>query len=149
MFVFLVAIAMAAGVQIQESELPQAVRSAATALVPGATIDAAFKEQKDGKTVYELELTAGPRQIDLLLAADGALLEEEEVIPQNEVPQAIRDAASSRFSGWKIDKSERAVTPTETTYEIEMSQGQQHQVVVFKEDGTVKSVVPETTPTPR
>jgi hypothetical protein len=67
--------------KVKVEELPEAVKATVDKFIrdeaPGAKIDEAKKEVEDGKVIYDIELEAGDKDIELEIAEDGTLLEKE------------------------------------------------------------------------
>jgi hypothetical protein len=57
--------------------VPESVKQAARAAVPGIVFVSAEKELENGAVVYSLEGTAGGRQHEVEVSADGKVLEIE------------------------------------------------------------------------
>ena len=64
--------------EIALSELPEIVRSAAFAAVPGFTLQKAEKELENGVVVYCLEGTLAGKAYEIDVSADGQVLDQEE-----------------------------------------------------------------------
>jgi uncharacterized membrane protein YkoI len=60
------------------SEVPAAVKDAATAAVEGIVLTEAEVEKEDGQLVYELEGKVGEKEYEIEVSADGKVLEVEE-----------------------------------------------------------------------
>lgn len=70
--------------KVKAEELPAAVKATVDKFIldpkneaTGAKIDEAKKEVEDGKVIYDIELEAGDKDIELEIAEDGTLLETE------------------------------------------------------------------------
>ena len=59
------------------SAVPQAVKDAALAAVPGLVIAEAETEQENGVTIYCIEGTAGGKEYEIEISADGQVLDIE------------------------------------------------------------------------
>jgi uncharacterized membrane protein YkoI len=64
-------------VQLALADVPEAVRAAALAAVPGLQLTSAERETEDGELVYCLEGTANGEAIDIDVAPDGTIIEIE------------------------------------------------------------------------
>jgi hypothetical protein len=73
------AVAASAGADetVALDQVPESVRKAAEAAVPGFAIQSAEKEVEDGTTLYSLEGTAGGKPCEVEVTADGKVLEIE------------------------------------------------------------------------
>ena len=67
--------------KVKVEELPDAVKATLNGFIekeaPGAKIEEIEKEVEDGKVIYDIELEAGDKDIELEIAEDGTLLESE------------------------------------------------------------------------
>ena len=103
----------AADKKVQMKDLPAAVQQAVRAEeARGARIVGLATEVKGGKTMYEVETTAGGRTKDLLLNAAGAIVETEEETAIDAVPAAVKTALESRGKVGKVETVTRGATVT-------------------------------------
>ena len=66
--------------KIRRSELPPAVEKTVAAQEAGATIRGFSVEKEKGQTFYEAEMTVNGHSKDVLIAADGTVVEIEEQV---------------------------------------------------------------------
>ena len=79
------------------SEVPQAVRTLIERETKGFDIDDIERDKDDGKIVYEVDAENDSGEMKLKIAADGTLLEiEQEMGPEN-LPEAVRNAIKKSF----------------------------------------------------
>ena len=64
-------------VEITAAELPPAVTQAVMTAYPGAILGEVEREEMDGKTIYEVELTHDENEIELKVSSDGTILESD------------------------------------------------------------------------
>lgn len=103
------------GAGIPAQELPNAARLALAQLV-GHEDFAAWTERVHGTTVYEARWVADGRQLEAEVTEEGVLLEIEEIVPADAVPEAVRRQAEQQLP----DATElRYVQITVFTYEVE------------------------------
>ncbi len=89
------------------SEVPQAVRIIIERETKGFEIDDIEREKDDGKIVYEVDAENDSGEIKLKIAADGTLLElEQEMVPEN-LPEAVRNAVKKSFGDVYFDDIEK------------------------------------------
>jgi len=110
---------------IQEAQVPAAVRNAFRHAWPTARATKYTSEHENGRTVYEIESVDGTVHRDLLLAADGAILETETQVAPAQLPAPVRTAAEAH--GAHINVAELVVTGRDTTYEISI-RGKSHKL---------------------
>lgn len=116
-----IAIALTSAAQAQErtvtaAQVPAAVRDAFRRAYPNATARKYASERENGRTVYEIESLEGTTHRDLLISADGTILETETLLTAAELPAPVRTAAEA--NGRRIQRAEITVAGRDTTYEI-------------------------------
>src|SRR5258708_19967264 len=78
--------------KIKRSDLPPAVEKTVAAQSVGATIRGFSTQKEKGQTFYEVEMTVDGHSKDVLIAADGTIVEiEEQVALASLSPQANPD----------------------------------------------------------
>jgi uncharacterized membrane protein YkoI len=92
--------------KIKRSELPPAVEKAVVEQSQGATIRGFSQEKENGQTFYEAELVVKGHSKDVLMDADGAVVEVEEQIPTESLSRAVRDGLQSKAGNGKLVKVE-------------------------------------------
>ena len=119
----------------KSQEYPAAVATAFQKAYPNATVTHAAKEVEDGKTTYELETMDRGTRRDLVYAADGTLLVEEEVIAADAVPAPVTAAVKARYKSATLSVCEKVTTKGVVTYELQLK-GAPVKSVELKPDGT-------------
>jgi hypothetical protein len=122
---------------IPAASLPQAVRDAVATRFPGADITAASQEGTGKKLEYEATVTVGGHRYDLAFDATGRLLEQEERVAPEALPEPVRATLAGRFAGWTVRTAESATTDAGVTYEILLVQGEKRREVKLAADGKV------------
>lgn len=120
-FCLVMTIALAGSLAAQETTLtaaqvPAAVRDGFRRAYPNATARKYSSERENGRTVYEIESVEGTTHRDLLLSADGTILETETLLTLAQLPAPVRAAAEA--GGRHIQRAELTVAGQDTTYEI-------------------------------
>jgi hypothetical protein len=92
--------------KIKRSDLPPAVEKAVVEQSQGATIRGFSQEKENGQTFYEAELMVKGHSKDVLMDADGAVVEVEEQIPTESLPLAVRDGLQAKAGNGKLVKVE-------------------------------------------
>jgi uncharacterized membrane protein YkoI len=87
-------------------KVPKAVLDAAKKRFPKAEVVGASKETEDGKTVYEIELKADGKAIDVTLTADGDITTIEQEIDEKDLPKAVADALAKKYPKAKFKEIE-------------------------------------------
>ncbi len=130
-------LANGAETRLQLNQLPPAVQKAATQQAKGATVRGYSKETENGKTYYEVELTAAGKSKDLLLDGSGAIIEVEQQVDEKDVPAAAMQAITAH--GGKILKVESVTRGATVSYEAVVSRnGHKSEVAVSAEGKPVK-----------
>jgi uncharacterized membrane protein YkoI len=92
--------------KIKRSDLPPAVEKAVVEQSQGATIRGFSQEKENGQTFYEAELVVKGHSKDVLMDADGAVVEVEEQIPTESLSRAVRDGLQAKAGNGKLVKVE-------------------------------------------
>jgi hypothetical protein len=114
--------------KISESEVPRPVIERVKKKYPTAKLVAFELETENGKSSYEVKITDGARQLEVVCAPDGKILAEEEKIGIDAVPEKVRQSwkASSKYASWKLQHAERVITDEKAdalTYELKVISG--------------------------
>ena len=109
--VFAICLLLAATVTAEEkklkrSDLPSAVEKTVAAQSQGATLRGFSEEQENGQTYYEAKLLVGDHKKDILIDTNGAIVEVEEEVAADTLPQAVRDGLNAKAAGAKLLKVE-------------------------------------------
>ena len=118
-------------------DLPAAVRQTVERESQGATIRGLVKEVEGGKTVYEVEMKANGRGKDVTIAASGAVLEVEEEVALESLPDAARAAILKAAGSGQITKIEKVSARNRTAYEAHLRKGEKRSEVKVSADGRV------------
>ncbi len=111
--------------KIAPKDLPKAVLKAAKKLFPDAKIRGASKEEEDGETLYEVEMTVDGKAVDVLFEPDGEVEAIEKEIEAEDLPKAVRSVIKKKYARARIEKVEEITEEDDKVlYEI-----------IFKEKG--------------
>jgi len=102
----LTAIASAQEKKIKRSDLPPAVEKTVAAESAGATIRGFSTEKEKGQTFYEAEMTVNGHSKDVLIAADGTVVEVEEQVALDSLPTDVKTGLQAKAGKGKILKVE-------------------------------------------
>lgn len=102
----LTTIALAQEKKIERKDLPPAVEKTVEAESQGATIKGFSQEKENGQTNYEAELTVNGHSKDVLIDANGHVVEVEEQVALDALPAAVRDGLQAKAGAGKIVKVE-------------------------------------------
>jgi hypothetical protein len=100
--------------------LPDAVLAAFKAAYPKAEIKGASKEVENGVTQFEVESVDGKLNRDLIYAADGKVLELEEAMAPESLPDAVKATLAKDYAGAKILKAETLTKNGTMVYELSL-----------------------------
>ncbi|MDP9038491.1 MAG: hypothetical protein M3O02_04340 [Acidobacteriota bacterium] len=92
--------------KIDRSKLPPAVEKTVEEQSQGATIKGFMTETEGGVFEYEAEMVVNGHTKDIAIAKDGTLLEIEEEVAMNTLPDAVQKALTAKAAGAKITKVE-------------------------------------------
>ena len=92
--------------KIKRSELPAAVEKTVVAQGKGATIRGFSEEKEKGQTTYEAEMLLNGHTKDVLMDANGVLIEIEEQVDLQAVSAEVRAGLQAKAGKGKITKVE-------------------------------------------
>jgi hypothetical protein len=134
-----IAMLIAPGLAVAETDCPSAVKDAAQKAYPGSRVTSCKQEKEKGKVQYEVKLaTKGEQKLELDISPEGSVLLTEEVVATGSVPKGVMSAFGAKYPKMKADRAEKQTTADGTvTYEIAFkdAKGKKHEAT-FKEDGT-------------
>ena len=99
------------------SDMPLVVQKTIREQTRGATIMGTLTEIENGKTFYECESLLNGRTRDFLVDKTGVVVEVEDQVSLEEVPNAVKRVVQRAASGGKLTKLERVKRGAEITYE--------------------------------
>ena len=102
----LAGIASAQEKKIKRSDLPPAVEKTVAAQSEGATIRGFSLEKEKGKTLYEAEMMVNGHSKDVLIAADGTVVEVEEQVTLDSLSPEVKAGLQAKAGKGKILKVE-------------------------------------------
>ncbi len=102
----LCALAVGQEKKIKRSELPAAVEKTVAAVGRGATVRGFSREDENGKTYYEVEMIVNRRSKDVLIDANGDIVEVEEDVPIDSLPAEVKEGLQARARKGKLQKVE-------------------------------------------
>src|ERR1700731_5291369 len=76
--------------KIKRSDLPPAVEKTVAAQSAGATVKGFSTENEKGQTYYEAEMVVNGHSKDILIDANGAMVEVEEEVAMNALPADVK-----------------------------------------------------------
>jgi uncharacterized membrane protein YkoI len=122
--------------KLKKSELPASVQKTADEQSQGATVKGYASEKEGGKLVYEVEMTVHGHSKDVLIAADGSVIEVEEEVALNALPDAVQEALKRKAGAGKITKVESLTKHNAlVAYEAQVLTGAKRSEVQVGPDG--------------
>jgi len=102
----LAGVAFAQEKKIKRSDLPPAVEKTVVAQSGGATIRGFSAEKEKGETFYEAEMMVNGHSKDVLIAADGTVVEVEEQVAMDSLSAEVKAGLQAKAGAGKILKVE-------------------------------------------
>ncbi|MBL1265827.1 PepSY-like domain-containing protein [Methylomicrobium sp. RS1] len=107
---------------LHKSQVPKAVLDAFEKAYPNMK-DVEFEEEMfNGNAAYEVEFKTNHKEHEVLYSANGTLLQKEEEIEAEALPESVADAIRKAYPKAKIKEVEKILKPddTMTGYEVEI-----------------------------
>lgn len=92
--------------KIKRSDLPPAVEKTVAAQSQGATIKGFSEEKEKGQTFYEAEMIVNGHSKDVLIDANGAIVEVEEEVELGKLPAEVQAGLTAKAGKGTIKKVE-------------------------------------------
>jgi hypothetical protein len=131
--------AASAGAQerkIRRSDLPPAVEKTVAAQSAGATVKGFSKEKEKGQTYYEAEMVVNGHSKDILMDANGAIVEVEEEAAMDALPAEVKAGLQSKAGEGKLVKVETITKKDKlVAYEAQVTKGGKKSEVQVGPDG--------------
>jgi hypothetical protein len=131
-----VAIGTAQEKKINRADLPAAVEKTVAAQSQGATVRGFSREEENGQTLYEAELTVSGHSKDILIDASGGIVEVEEQVEIGSLPVAVKDGLQVKAGRGKLLKVESVTKHDKlVAYEAKVMTGGRRSEVQVGPDG--------------
>ena len=132
----MVAFAQDSETKINQSELPAAVRQTVQAETKGATIRGFSEEIEKGQTYYEAELSVNGHSKDVLMDSNGKVVEVEEEVAPNSLPQSVLQGLKAKAGAGAISKVESLTKNGKlVAYEAKVRNGSKKSEIQVGPDG--------------
>ena len=121
--------------KIKRSDLPPAVEKTVVAQSAGATMRGFSQEKENGQIFYEAELTLNGHSKDILMDANGGVVEVEEQVEIDALPAVVKEGLQAKAGKGKLLKVESLTKHGKlVAYEAQvMSAGKRSEVQVGPE----------------
>ncbi|HYJ91291.1 MAG TPA: hypothetical protein VEV84_08285 [Pyrinomonadaceae bacterium] len=122
--------------KIQQNELPAAVQATVAKESAGAVIKGFTKEKEKGIQTYEAEMVVGGRTRDVSMDAQGNILEIEQEVSFDSLPDSVRSALTKAAGSGKITKIESFTKNGRlVAYEAQVKGGIRHREIQVGPNG--------------
>ena len=129
-------LAYAAEKPIPREMLPPAVQKTADAMSKGATTKRFIKDNEGGHLEYEMEMAVNGHSKDVSIAPDGRLLEVEEQVALESLPNNVREGLRTKAGQGTITKVESITKHDKiVAYEAQVRTGGKHAEIQVGPDG--------------
>ncbi len=124
----------------EQDALPAAVATAFAQANPNLEMVEFEREEMDGKVVYEIETRTGEFEKDFIYLEDGTLLQIEEGIAVESLPEPVLAAVMAAHPGAEVDEAEMITTGDVVGYQVdvEVAEDQEFELLVSP-DGQILS----------
>jgi hypothetical protein len=124
-------------IKIAVKAIPPAVLQSFRNTYPDAHIKGASKDVVKKETYYEIVCKDGDARRDIKFNADGKLLETEELITMERLPDAVTKAITKYNSKAKVVSIQMVVKDSKTSYEILLKEKKKKTEVVISPEGKI------------
>jgi hypothetical protein len=122
--------------KIKRSDLPPAVEKTVAAQSAGATVKGFSKESEKGQTYYEAEMVVNGHTKDILMDANGAIVEVEEEVGMDALPAEVKAGLQAKAGEGKLVKVETITKKDKlVAYEAQVTKGGKKSEVQVGPDG--------------
>jgi uncharacterized membrane protein YkoI len=122
--------------KIKRSDLPLAVEKTVAAQSAGATVKGFSTEKEKGQTYYEAEMVVNGHSKDILMDANGAIVEVEEEVAMDALPAEVRAGLQAKAGEGKLVKVETITKKDKlVAYEAQVTRGGKKSEVQVGPDG--------------
>lgn len=128
--------AIAADKKISKNELPKEVQKTADEQSKGAIVRGYSKEIEGGQLEFEVQLQVKGHSKDVSIAPNGKVLEIEEQVEMESLPQNVRSALEARSKSGKITRIESITKQgVIVAYEAQISRSGKHSEIQVSPQG--------------
>jgi hypothetical protein len=130
-------LALAQETKVKMKDLPAAVQKAVQEQTRTAKLRGLSKEVENGKTLYEAETTVNGKSRDILIDADGKVVEVEEATTLSAIPEPARKAFQQEAGAGKILTVETVTKGSVVSYEAVIQKGGKKAEIKVRGDGSI------------
>ena len=122
--------------KLKKSDLPSAVQKAVGEQSTGATVTGYSSEMESGKREYEVQMKVNGHNRDVTIAPDGTVLEIENEVELNSLPQNVREGLQRKAGKGTITKIESLTKSGRlVAYEAQLKNGSKRSDIQVGPDG--------------
>ena len=123
--------------RIQKKDVPAAVISAFEKAYPNAKVKGFSTEAENGKTYFEVESSVEKMGLDVSYLSDGTVVEIEEQVTVESLPDAVKATLKTNFSKARVVKAEKKTVGSTVSYELKVTFGKSKSEVEIDPGGKV------------
>ena len=120
---------------VKLADLPKAVQQTAQEQSKEGTVVGYAKEIEKGKTEYEVQLLVNGKTRDVAIDPSGKILETEQEVDLESIPDKAKDAIKKRAGSGKIEKVEEVKSGDSIRYEAHVRSGAKRHEILVNEAG--------------
>lgn len=112
-------LALLATPALADTTCPKAVTDGVMKAFPKSKITKCHPEHEDGKDIFEAKITrADGMKAEVDVGPDGSILQIEEKIAVDKLPDAVKKAFAARYPKAKAERAEKQTAGKTVTYEV-------------------------------
>ncbi len=123
--------------EVGKADIPETVRNSFASAFPNATVTGYGKEDLTDRTQYEIDTKRGDRDLSYVYTADGALMQVEEEVSIEELPEMVRDSILKKHPNSKVLSAYRVTKGEKIQYEIALKDRDKHRELLMSNQGEV------------
>jgi hypothetical protein len=124
---------------LKKSDVPEAVLKAFQISNPKAVANEFSMKTADGETVYEIETKTGELEKDFVYSEDGTLLQTDEDITTESLPDVIVESVKKAYPEGKIDEADKITKGSAIEFEVAVEVGETDYELMVASDGKIIS----------
>ena len=128
---FVTGVAMAQ--DINQADVPAAVKNAFEKEYANAT-DVEWEKKMEN---YQVDFDVDRIDHEVWYNASGTVVKKEQDISETDLPQPVRDAIKTGYTGYRVDDIEKVWQNNATSYELELEKGNEDKHLTFDANGKV------------
>jgi hypothetical protein len=127
---------------LKEEEIPAVVLKAFETAYPDAEITGFDKEVEEERILYEIETCQEDVKKDYVYSEDGTLIQIEEEIPLESLPETVVKAVENAHQDCELDEAEMITRGSIVEYEVVVEVGEKEFEILVSSDGKIIASAP-------